>query len=69
VKILMIGAGGVGTAAVGIATRRDFFDLLVVSDYDVARAERAVARYPDDQRSGGRAGGCIECRFSRRTRA
>jgi saccharopine dehydrogenase-like NADP-dependent oxidoreductase len=49
-RILMVGAGGVGTAAVGIAVRRDFFETLVVADYDLARAERAVARYPGDAR-------------------
>jgi saccharopine dehydrogenase (NAD+, L-lysine-forming) len=49
-RILTVGAGGVGTAAVGIATRRDFFELMVVADYELARAERAVARYPDDKR-------------------
>jgi saccharopine dehydrogenase (NAD+, L-lysine forming) len=49
-RILMVGAGGVGTAAVGIAVRRDFFEELVVADYDLARAERAVARYPGDTR-------------------
>ena len=26
-KVLVVGAGGVGSAAVGIAARRDFFDL------------------------------------------
>jgi saccharopine dehydrogenase (NAD+, L-lysine-forming) len=38
----MIGAGGVGAAAVGIAARRNFFETFVVADYDVARAEAAV---------------------------
>jgi saccharopine dehydrogenase-like NADP-dependent oxidoreductase len=41
-RILLVGAGGVGTAAVGIAARRDFFEHCVVTDYDLARAERAV---------------------------
>jgi saccharopine dehydrogenase (NAD+, L-lysine forming) len=43
-RILVIGAGGVGSAAVGIANRRDFFEAMVVADYDLGRAERAVAR-------------------------
>ena len=38
-RILMIGAGGVGDAAARIAVERDFFELLVVADYDLARAE------------------------------
>ena len=49
-RILLVGAGGVGNAIAKIAARRDFFELMVVADYDLARAERAVARYPDDNR-------------------
>ena len=41
-RILLVGAGGVGAAFCAIAVRRDFFDLLVVSDYDEARARRAA---------------------------
>ena len=41
-RVLCVGAGGVGSAAVGIAARRPFFDAWVVADYDQARAERAV---------------------------
>ena len=37
-RILLVGAGGVGSAAVGIAARRDFFETMVVADYDVRRA-------------------------------
>ncbi|MGH3157679.1 MAG: saccharopine dehydrogenase family protein, partial [Streptosporangiaceae bacterium] len=45
-RILLVGAGGVGTAIAAIAARRKFADL-VVADYDLARAERAAAgRYP-----------------------
>jgi saccharopine dehydrogenase (NAD+, L-lysine forming) len=42
-RILLVGAGGVGGAAVRIAARRGFFEHLVVADYDPARAEAAVA--------------------------
>ncbi|MCK8679484.1 saccharopine dehydrogenase family protein [Streptomyces lichenis] len=42
-RILLVGAGGVGTAITRIAARRSFFDHLVVSDYDLARAQAAVA--------------------------
>jgi saccharopine dehydrogenase-like NADP-dependent oxidoreductase len=42
VRILILGAGGVGTAAVLVAARRDFPTHVVVSDYDVGRAEKAV---------------------------
>jgi saccharopine dehydrogenase (NAD+, L-lysine forming) len=49
-KVLVIGAGGVGSAAVGIAARRDFFEAMVVADYDVGRAERAIAAHSADLR-------------------
>ncbi|MFL5643182.1 MAG: saccharopine dehydrogenase family protein [Chloroflexota bacterium] len=49
-RILVVGAGGVGSAVVPIAVRRDFFELMVVADYDTSRAERAVARFPADDR-------------------
>ncbi len=42
-RILLIGAGGVGAAFVAIAARRDFFEQVVVADYDLTRAERAAA--------------------------
>jgi len=42
-RILVVGAGGVGNAIAKIAARRSFFDLLVVSDFDLARAQSAVA--------------------------
>lgn len=41
-RILLIGAGGVGGAFAAIAARRDFFDTIVVADYDLARAEQAA---------------------------
>ena len=40
-RILLVGAGGVGDAIVKIAASRDFYDIIVVSDYDFSRAERA----------------------------
>ncbi len=42
-RILMIGAGGVGDAAARIAAERDFFEAWFVADYDLTRAERTVA--------------------------
>lgn len=42
-RILLIGAGGVGDAIVKIAADRNFFEKLVVADYDISRAERSVA--------------------------
>ncbi|MFE2771017.1 saccharopine dehydrogenase family protein [Microbacterium resistens] len=46
-RILVIGAGGVGSAAVRIAVRRDFFEALVVADYDPARPEALAAELSD----------------------
>jgi saccharopine dehydrogenase (NAD+, L-lysine-forming) len=43
VRVLLVGAGGVGAAFTSIAARRDFFETIVVADYDPSRAERAVA--------------------------
>lgn len=42
-RILLVGAGGVGDAIAKIAARRAFYEHLVVSDYDIARAERTIA--------------------------
>ena len=58
-RILLVGAGGVGDAFARIAARRPFFEALVVTDYDAARAERTVAavqeRHPEETRfSAGR---------------
>ncbi len=49
-RILLVGAGGVGSAAVGIAARRDFFEAMVVADYDFGRARRALERHAGDDR-------------------
>ncbi|MEV5880136.1 saccharopine dehydrogenase C-terminal domain-containing protein [Streptomyces sp. NPDC052101] len=42
-RVLLVGAGGVGTAVTRIAARRDFLTHMVVADYNLARAEAAVA--------------------------
>jgi saccharopine dehydrogenase (NAD+, L-lysine-forming) len=42
-RILLVGAGGVGAAFAAIAGRRDFFETIVAADYDPARAEKAAA--------------------------
>lgn len=46
-RILLVGAGGVGSAAVSIAARRSFFETMVVADHDLDRASRAVAGHGD----------------------
>jgi saccharopine dehydrogenase-like NADP-dependent oxidoreductase len=47
VRVLILGAGGVGSAAARIAARRDFVERVVVADYDLARAQGAVAAVSD----------------------
>lgn len=42
-RVLVVGAGGVGDAVARIAARRDFFELMVMADYDLARAGATVA--------------------------
>ncbi|MCW2582360.1 MAG: ATP-binding protein [Klenkia sp.] len=49
-RILLVGAGGVGSAFAAIAARRDFFEAVVVADYDGARAEKVVAAAGADAR-------------------
>ncbi|MEY4039536.1 MAG: hypothetical protein RLZZ52_404 [Actinomycetota bacterium] len=41
-RILLVGAGGVGDAIAKISARRSFFELMVVTDYDISRAERTI---------------------------
>jgi len=50
-RILVIGAGGVGAAVAAIARRRDFFERMVLADLNPERAKAAVARL-DDGRYG-----------------
>ena len=45
-RILLVGAGGVGTAFAQIAARRRFADL-VIADYDLSRAQHAAQAAPD----------------------
>ncbi|HEU5109501.1 MAG TPA: saccharopine dehydrogenase C-terminal domain-containing protein [Micromonosporaceae bacterium] len=53
-RVLLVGAGGVGAAVVSIAARREFFDAMVVADYDVERASRAVSAVGDPRFVAGR---------------
>ncbi len=53
-RILILGAGGVGGAVVPIAARRDFFETAVVADYDGARAQRIVDRAADPRFTAAR---------------
>lgn len=46
-RVVMIGAGGVGGAAALIAQRREFHEAFVVADYDESRARKVVDRAGD----------------------
>jgi saccharopine dehydrogenase-like NADP-dependent oxidoreductase len=46
-RILLIGAGGVGDAVAKIAAKRNFYDAIVVSDYDQSRADATIAWIAD----------------------
>src|ERR1700754_564378 len=48
-RILLVGAGGVGSAFCAIAARREFFDQIVVSDYDESRAAQAADAVRDNR--------------------
>ena len=42
-RILIVGAGGVGDAIAKIAATRSFYERVVLTDYDASRAERTVS--------------------------
>jgi len=44
-KILVVGAGGVGASFAPIAARRDFYEHIVFADYDEGRTQSVVDRY------------------------
>ncbi|MDO8307318.1 MAG: saccharopine dehydrogenase NADP-binding domain-containing protein [Actinomycetota bacterium] len=46
-RVLVVGAGGVGAAAARIAARRDYFERWVVSDVELARAAAVVDSLAD----------------------
>jgi saccharopine dehydrogenase-like NADP-dependent oxidoreductase len=47
VRVLVVGAGGVGAAVASVARRREFVERLVLADVDGTRAQRAVERAED----------------------
>jgi saccharopine dehydrogenase (NAD+, L-lysine-forming) len=53
-RVLVVGSGGVGAAFAMITRRRDFFEAVVLSDIDEARARRAAAQTGDPRFEGTR---------------
>ena len=49
-RILVVGAGGVGSAVPAIAQRRDFFEHMTVADVALGRAQAAVERLGEPDR-------------------
>lgn len=49
-RVLIVGAGGVGAAAAAIARRRPFIEHLTLADLDEKRAAAVVGRLGDDER-------------------
>jgi saccharopine dehydrogenase (NAD+, L-lysine-forming) len=54
-RILVVGAGGVGAAVAAIAARRDYFARMVLADVDVGRAEAAIRGLAGGERFGAAA--------------
>ena len=48
-RVLVVGAGGVGAAVASVARRRDFFERITFADVDARRADRAIAPYGDQR--------------------
>jgi saccharopine dehydrogenase (NAD+, L-lysine forming) len=48
-RVLILGSGGVGSAAAKIAARRSFTELVLLADYDLGRAQQAAAATGDQR--------------------
>ena len=48
-RVLVIGAGGVGAATAAVAARRDFFERMTLADVDANRAQAAADRTGDSR--------------------
>jgi saccharopine dehydrogenase-like NADP-dependent oxidoreductase len=49
VKVLVIGTGGVGSAAAAVAQKRDFFERMTFADLDAARPQALAERLGDER--------------------
>ena len=48
-RVLVVGAGGVGAAVASVAQRRAFFERMTLADVDEGRARRAIEPYGDER--------------------
>jgi saccharopine dehydrogenase-like NADP-dependent oxidoreductase len=64
-RLLLVGAGGLGAAVSLIASRRGFPELVVVADSDPRRAEDLVAGTADDRFVAAKAGRCDQAAIER----
>ena len=51
-RVLAIGAGGVGTASALLAQRRSFFEQWVIADYESSRVQELLNRVSDERFAG-----------------
>ena len=49
-KVLLVGVGGVGESIAVIASKRPFLEMMVLADYNKARAEEVQAKLKDDKK-------------------
>jgi saccharopine dehydrogenase-like NADP-dependent oxidoreductase len=64
-RVMVLGAGGVGSAVAKIAARRPFVEHLVLADYDLGRAERAAAAAGDQRMTAARVDASDEAAIGR----
>ena len=43
-RVLVVGAGGVGSAFVAIASKREAYEHITVADIDISKADGAVSK-------------------------
>ncbi|MCJ7832058.1 MAG: saccharopine dehydrogenase NADP-binding domain-containing protein, partial [Actinobacteria bacterium] len=53
-KILVVGSGGVGSSFAAIASRRTFFEKLILTDINEARAQAVVDKVGDPRMSAAK---------------
>ena len=46
-RVLIIGAGGVGSAVVKTINKWGLFERIAIADYDLGKAQRAIAGFDD----------------------